>query len=51
MANQSLIERDYQIEKLEFAFAISQANGDKKRSNQIKNQMETMGFNYEEPGT
>ena len=51
MANQSLIEIDHQLEKLEFALAISQTFGDKIKSNQIRNQIEKIGFNYEEPGT
>ena len=51
MANQSLIERDHQLEKLEFALAISQTIGDNTRSDQIKNEIEKIGFNYQEPGT
>ena len=51
MSNQSLVEKDHQLEKLEFALAISQTNGDKIKSDQIKNQIKKIGFNYEEPGT
>tara|TARA_Y100001968_G_C19231598_1_gene654759 strand:- start:271 stop:426 length:156 start_codon:yes stop_codon:yes gene_type:complete len=51
MVNQSLIEIDHQLEKLEFALAISQTLGDKIRSDQIKDQIEKIGFRYEEPGT
>ncbi len=41
----------YQLEKLEFALAFSLTIGDKIRSEQIKDQIEKIGFNYEEPGT
>jgi len=51
MSNQSLLQKDHQLEKLEFALAISQTNGDKIKSDQIKDQIEKIGFNYEEPGT
>ena len=51
MANQSIIQKYHQLEKLEFALAISRKNGDKVRSDQIINQIEKIGLNYEEPGT
>ena len=51
MANQSLIEKDHQLEKLEFALAISRTIGDEIKAEQIKDQIEKIGFNYEEPGT
>ncbi|WP_187152549.1 hypothetical protein [Prochlorococcus marinus] len=51
MSNHSIIERDYQLEKLEFALAISQSNGDKIRSDIIKDQIEKIGFIFQEPGT
>ena len=51
MPNQSLIEIDYQLEKLEFALAISESLGDKVRSNLIKDQIEKIGFKNVEPGT
>ncbi len=51
MANQSLIEKDHKLEKLEFALAISQTIGDKIRSDQIKDEIEKIGCNFEEPGT
>ena len=50
MAIFSLIERDHQLEKLEFALAISQSVGDKIRSDQLKNIIKEIGINYEEPG-
>ena len=51
MTTPSLIEKDHVIEKLEFALAFSQTIGDKIRSEQIKDQIEKIGFSYEEPGT
>ena len=51
MSNQSLLEKDHQLEKLEFALAISQTIGDTIRSEKIKDQILKIGFNYEEPGT
>ena len=51
MVNQSIIEKDHQLEKLEFALAISQTVGDKVRSEAIKDKIEKIGPNYEEPGT
>ena len=51
MSNQALIERDHRLEKLEFALAISKTKGDKIKSKQIKDQIEKIGINLEEPGT
>ena len=51
MSNQSLVEHDHQLEKLEFALAVSQTIGDKIKSEQIKHQIEKIGLNYQEPGT
>ena len=51
MVNQSLLEQDHQLEKLEFALAVSQTVGDEIRSAQIKDQIAKIGFNLEEPGT
>ena len=51
MSNKSLIEIDHQLEKLEFALAISQTIGDKNRSEEIMVQIKKIGFNLEEPGT
>ena len=51
MAKQSTLDKDHQLEKLEFALAISQTIGDIKRSNLIKDQIKKIGFNFEEPGT
>ena len=51
MVIQLLIEKDHQLEKLEFALAISQTIGDKIKSEQIKDQIAEIGFVYVEPGT
>ena len=51
MLNQSLIELDHQLEKLEFALAVSQTIGDKIKSEQLKDQIKKIGIKYEEPGT
>ena len=51
MSCSALIEIDHQIEKLEFALAISQTNGDKRKANLIRSQIEKIGFSHEEPGT
>ena len=51
MTIKSLLEIDHQLEKLEFALAISQTKGDKIKSDQIKDQIKLIGVKYEEPGT
>ena len=51
MPTQSHIEIDHQLEKLEFALAISNAKGDKKQSEYIESQIKKIGFYYQEPGT
>ena len=51
MLNQSLLEKDHQLEKLEFALAFSISTGDLIRSKQIKDKIKKLGFNYQEPGT
>ncbi len=51
MVSQSLLEIDHQLEKLEFALAISQSMGDKIKSDKIKDQIKMIGVNYQEPGT
>ena len=51
MPTQLIIDNDYQLEKLEFALAISQTSGDKTRSDKIKDQINKIGIKYQEPGT
>ena len=51
MSDQSVLDREHLLEKLEFALAISQAKGDKEKVQHIINQIKRIGFHYEEPGT
>ena len=51
MNSKSLVDIDHQLEKLEFALALSQSKGDTKKSATIKSQIEKIGINFEEPGT
>ena len=47
----SFFEGGHQLEKLEFALAIAQTNGDKKKSISLKKKIVELGGNVEEPGT
>ena len=47
----NLLDLDYQLEKLEFALALSKTVGDNIKSAKIRNQIEVIGYSYEEPGT
>ena len=51
MKKLSILEIDHELEKLEFALAISQTIGDKIKSDQIKDQIKLIGVKYQEPGT
>ena len=51
MTKKSLLELDHQLEKLEFALALSQTIGDKSKSAMIRDQIEVIGYKFEEPGT
>ena len=51
MSKKSELELDHHLEKLEFALALSQTIGDKIKSAKIINQIEVIGYKYEEPGT
>ena len=51
MSKKYQFDLDHQLEKLEFALALSQTIGDKIKSAKIKNQMEVIGYKFEEPGT
>ena len=51
MTTHSQIDLDHQVEKLEFALALSQSIGDNIKSDQIMNQIKRIGYTYEEPGT
>lgn len=45
------IEGEHQLEKLEFALAVALTRGDQQRSRQLRDQIEALGGNREEPGT
>ena len=47
----SFFEGGHQLEKLEFALAIAQTNGDEKKSIILRKQIVELGGNVEEPGT
>ncbi|MFM7086796.1 MAG: hypothetical protein ACKOXO_07400 [Cyanobium sp.] len=47
----SPIEGEHQLEKLEFALAVALTRGDQHRSRQLRDQIEALGGNCEEPGT
>ena len=47
----SFIEGGHQLEKLEFALAIAQPNGDEKKSIVLRKKIFELGGNVEEPGT
>lgn len=42
---------DHQLEKLEFALAVALTRGDLQRSQQLRDAIEALGGNEEEPGT
>lgn len=44
-------ERDHQLEKLEFALAVAGSRGDLQRCAMLRQQIEALGGNLEEPGT
>ena len=47
----SFIEGGHQLEKLEFALAVAQTNGDEEKSLVLKEKIFELGGNVEEPGT
>ena len=47
----SFYEGGHQLEKLEFALAIAQTNGDEKKSLILRKKIVELGGNVEEPGT
>ena len=47
----SFFEGGHQLEKLEFALAIAQTNGDEKKSSILRKKIVELGGNVEEPGT
>ena len=47
----SFFEGGHQLEKLEFALAVAQTQGDEEKSSVLKKQIFELGGNIEEPGT
>ena len=47
----SFFEGGHQLEKLEFALAVAQTNGDEKKSIILRKKIVELGGNVEEPGT
>jgi len=47
----SFVEGGHQLEKLEFALAVAQTKGEGKKSEILKQQINALGGNAEEPGT
>lgn len=44
-------EGDHHLEKLEFALAVALTKGDTQRSRQLREEIDRLGGNREEPGT
>tara|TARA_Y100001968_G_C19290146_1_gene683802 strand:+ start:793 stop:999 length:207 start_codon:yes stop_codon:yes gene_type:complete len=44
-------EGDHHLEKLQFALAISESEGDIDRSNVLRSKIKALGGNLQEPGT
>ena len=47
----AFIEGGHQLEKLEFALAVAQTNGEGEKSEILKQKIVELGGNVEEPGT
>ena len=47
----SFFEGGHQLEKLEFALAVAQTQGDKEKSLILREKIVELGGNVEEPGT
>ena len=45
------VEGGHQLEKLEFALAIAEARGDHQRCCRLRDRIDDLGGNAEEPGT
>ncbi len=47
----SFFEGGHQLEKLEFALAVAQTQGDEEKSLSLRKKISELGGNVEEPGT
>ena len=50
-AARGFVEGGHQLEKLEFALAVAMTRGDASRVAVLREQIEALGGNLEEPGT
>jgi len=50
-AGSGFVEGDHRLEKLEFALAVAVTRGDQHRIAVLRQQIEALGGNVEEPGT
>ena len=50
-AAQGFVEGGHQLEKLEFALAVAITRGDEVRAALLREQIDALGGNVEEPGT
>ena len=48
---QGFVEGGHQLEKLEFALAVAITRGDQARAALLREQIDALGGNVEEPGT
>jgi hypothetical protein len=49
--NRGYAEGGHQLEKLEFALAVAMTRGDQQRVDRLRDQIDALGGNREEPGT
>ena len=50
-AGSGFVEGDHRLEKLEFALAVAVTRGDQQRIAVLREQIDALGGNLEEPGT
>ncbi len=50
-SSKAFFEGGHHLEKLEFALAVAETQGDQIRSKSLRAQIEDLGGNIEEPGT
>ena len=51
VAARGFVEGGHQLEKLEFALAVAMTRGEESRSRLLREQIDALGGNVEEPGT
>ena len=50
-SDSAFVEGDHRLEKLEFALAVAVTRGDQDRIAVLREQIDALGGNVEEPGT